>query len=89
LAAYKIKISSEVRSLLKSLSKKDRGKCKSLALLLLRLGKDHYPQGSRDLRPVGKPIPGSRVWKYPGFEITYRIRDKEKIIFVGDVELVE
>ena len=44
---------------------------------------------SRDLRPVGKPIPGSRIWKYPGFEITYRIRDKEKIIFVGDVELVE
>jgi len=89
LAVYRIEISEGVRNLLEHLSEKDKGRCKALVLLLLRLKKDHRPQDSRRLHPVGKPIPGSRVWKYSGFEITYQISDKEKVIFVGDVDLQE
>ena len=89
MAVYKIEISEGVRDLLDKVSEEDKGKSKSLVLLLLRLKKDHRPKESRSLRPVGTPISGSRVWKYPGFEITYQVRDKERVIFVGDVELVE
>jgi len=89
LAIYKIEISEGVRNLLDKLLEEDKGKIKSLVLLLLRLKKDHRPRGSKVLRPVGNPISGSRVWEYPGFEITYQIMDKEMVIFVGDVELLE
>ena len=86
---YRIEISEAVKNLLDKLSVEDRGKCRSLALLLLRLKKDHRPKGSRILRPVGTPIPGSRVWRYPGFEITYRVNDKDRSFFVSEVLLLK
>jgi len=53
LAVYRIEISEGVRNLLEHLSEKDKGRCKALVLLLLRLKKDHRPQDSRRLHPVG------------------------------------
>lgn len=82
-ARYSVLVSDQVKAVLQELHRSDRAKCRTLALLLLRLEKDPKPEGSRELRPDGKPAPGERVWEHGEFRITYRVDEKHHTVEVG------
>ena len=58
-ARYSVVVSEQVNAVLQELHQSDRVKCRTLALLLLRLEKDPKPEGSRELRPDGEPCAGA------------------------------
>ena len=84
-AKYSVLVSDQVKAVLQELHQSDRPKCRTLALLLLRLEKDAKPEGSRELRPDGNPALGERVWEHGEFKIAYRINEKARVVEVGIV----
>ncbi len=84
-AKYSVVVSDQVKAILQELHRSDRAKCRTLALLLLRLEKDPKPEGSRELHPDGDPVPGERVWEHGEFKIAYRLDDKARVVEVGIV----
>jgi hypothetical protein len=74
-----------VKAALQELHRSDRAKCRTLALLLLRLEKDPKPEGSRELRPDDNPSPGERVWEHGEFKIAYRLDGKSRVVEVGTI----
>ncbi len=84
-ARYSVVVSDQVKAVLQELHRTDRPKCRTLALLLLRLEKDPTPEGSRELRPGGDPAPGERVWEHGQFKIGYRVDEAHRTVEVGVV----
>jgi hypothetical protein len=78
-------VSDQVKAVLQELHQNDRAKCRTLALLLLRLEKDPKPEGSRELRPDGNPSPGERVWEHGEFKIVYRLDERTGVVEVGTI----
>ncbi len=85
MARYNVVVSDQVKARLQELHQNDRAKCRTLALLLLRLEKHPRPEGSRELRPAGDPTPGERVWEHGEFKIGYRVDETHHTVEVGVV----
>jgi mRNA-degrading endonuclease RelE of RelBE toxin-antitoxin system len=84
-ARYSVLVSDQVKAVLQELHQSDRAKCRTLALLLLRLEKDPKPEGSRELRPDGEPAPGERLWEHGEFKIAYRVDERTRVVEVGTI----
>jgi hypothetical protein len=84
-ARYSVVVSDQVKAVLQELHRSDRAKCRTLALLLLRLEKDPKPEGSRELRPDDDPRPGERLWEHGEFKIAYRLDEKSRTAEVGTI----
>ncbi|MFC1708302.1 hypothetical protein ACFL59_16035 [Planctomycetota bacterium] len=86
--ADNVQLSKPADAALKRLAEEGRHRVRELALHLLSLGKNPKPPGSRTLRPMADPVPGSRIWEYPPFEITYQLDEKNKQVNVGTVVVI-
>lgn len=84
---YRVRLSVQVKAALKHLATADKGMCQYLVLLLLRLKKTPEQPESRELDPLGTPVPGSRVWKPDRFEILYQIRENTGEVIVAVVKV--
>ncbi len=86
--SYSVVVSQRVKDLLEELRRKERSRCRELALLLLRLEKDPRWDGSRRLEsaePKMRTAYEERVWERSGFRMAYRVIGSKHLIEVGIV----
>jgi mRNA-degrading endonuclease RelE of RelBE toxin-antitoxin system len=88
--SYRVVVSRPVKDLLEELHRKERTRCRELALLLLRLEKDPRPDGSRKLASEGSDSKRrysreERMWDQAGFRIVYRLGDAQRLVEIGIV----
>ena len=83
---YKVFLHEPASQFLASLKAEDHLRAKDLARVLLSLGKNPKPLGSRELAPSEvEQIPGSRLWTRPDWILTYRVDDAAKTVDVGRI----
>jgi hypothetical protein len=65
----------------------DRPATRELALLLLSLGENTSPPGSRDLAPtMVAPQRGEKVWEASQWRILYRVTESTRLVEVAIIQ---
>jgi hypothetical protein len=88
--AYSVNVSEQAEKTLFHISRKNKSRCRDLALLLLNLEKNPRPRGSRILKDIDKdssPSPEAREWQIAKTEILYEINDTAKTINIALINL--
>jgi hypothetical protein len=85
--AYRVYLLEPARGFLAELAADQRTRARDLALVLLSLGKNPRPEGSRPLAPsLLEQVEGECVWERPDWIITYEIDLDDRSVLVGLIE---
>jgi len=84
---YKVFLRDSASRFLESLALENQRQARELALILLSLGKNPKPTGSRNLKPTRtEAIPGGRIWERPDWRLRYRVDEETRTVDVGTIE---